>query len=119
MRIYEDTQLRREFVDPLFEELGCDVQNKKGYAEAYKDVIHEDAIKVGGATNFTDVLSNVCGLLKPQQPLVTALDDSLMRKCGIRLLSRKYHKNENGSYWSFRRLVRSGSSRLLQPFPYQ
>ena len=41
---YNETQLRREFLDPFFETLGWDVNNKQGYAEAYKDVIHEDAI---------------------------------------------------------------------------
>ena len=46
---YNETQLRREFLDPFFEALGWDVNNRQGYAEAYKDVIHEDAIKVGGA----------------------------------------------------------------------
>ncbi len=34
---YNETQLRREFLDPFFEALGWDVNNKKGYAEAYKD----------------------------------------------------------------------------------
>ncbi len=47
---YNETQLRREFIDPFFEVLGWDVTNKQGYAEAYKDVIHEDAIKIGSAT---------------------------------------------------------------------
>ena len=47
---YNDTQLRREFLDPFFEALGWDVGNKHGRAEAYKDVIHEDAIKIGGYT---------------------------------------------------------------------
>mgnify|MGYP001563954464 CR=1 FL=1 len=42
---YNETQLRREFVDPFFKILGWDVNNEKGYAEAYKDVIHEDSIK--------------------------------------------------------------------------
>ena len=37
-------------IDPLFIALGWDVRNKAGYAEAYKDVVHEDAIKVGGTT---------------------------------------------------------------------
>jgi hypothetical protein len=49
---YNETQLRREFLDPLFVALGWDVDNRQGRAEAYKYVIHEDAIKVGGATNF-------------------------------------------------------------------
>ena len=42
---YNETQLRREFIDPFFQLLGWDVNNKNGYAEAYKDVIHEDSIK--------------------------------------------------------------------------
>ena len=39
---YNETQVRLEFIDPFFETLGWDVHNKKGYAEAYKDVVHED-----------------------------------------------------------------------------
>ncbi len=44
---YNETMVRREYIDPLFTALGWDVANRAGYAEAYKDVIHEDAIKVG------------------------------------------------------------------------
>jgi len=51
---YNETQVRREFVDPLFEALGWDVFNRKGYAEAHKEVIHEDAIRVGGRTKAPD-----------------------------------------------------------------
>lgn len=51
---YNETQVRREFIDPFFEALGWDIANKAGYAEAYKDVIHEDAIKIGGATKAPD-----------------------------------------------------------------
>jgi hypothetical protein len=36
---YNETQLRREFLDPFFEALGWDIFNKQGYAEPYKDVI--------------------------------------------------------------------------------
>ncbi len=35
---YNETQVRREFIDPLFKALGWDVDNVQGYAEAYKDV---------------------------------------------------------------------------------
>jgi hypothetical protein len=35
---YNETQLRREFIDPFFEALGWDVTNKAGYSEQYKDV---------------------------------------------------------------------------------
>jgi hypothetical protein len=44
---YNETQVRREFVDPFFKALGWDIDNEQGFAEAYKNVIHEDAIKVG------------------------------------------------------------------------
>lgn len=46
---YNEAQLRREFIDPLFKALGWDIDNTAGYAEAYKDVIHEDSIRIGGA----------------------------------------------------------------------
>ncbi len=61
---YNETQLRREFVDPFFESLGWDVTNKAGYAEQYKDVIHEDAIKVAGATKAPDYCFRVGGARK-------------------------------------------------------
>jgi len=61
---YNETQLRREFIDPFFEELGLDVTNKAGYAQAYKDVIHEDAIKVGGATKAPDYCFRIGGIRK-------------------------------------------------------
>jgi predicted type IV restriction endonuclease len=51
---YNETQVRREFIEPFFELLGWDVTNKQGYAEAYKDVIPEDAIKIGGAAKSPD-----------------------------------------------------------------
>ena len=61
---YKETQLRREFVDPLFELLAWDVSNSKGYAEAYKDVVHEDAVKVGGGTKAPDYAFRVGGVRK-------------------------------------------------------
>jgi hypothetical protein len=42
---YKETRLRVEFVDPFFEALGWDVRNVSGYAEQYKDVVHEDALR--------------------------------------------------------------------------
>ena len=61
---YNETPLRREFVDPFFEALGWDVSNKQGYAEAYKDVVHEDAVKVGTATKAPDYSFRVGGARK-------------------------------------------------------
>src|SRR3990170_8482955 len=61
---YNETQLRREFVDPFFKILGWDVNNEKGYAEAYKDVIHEDSIKVGGVMKAPDYCFRIGGTRK-------------------------------------------------------
>ena len=62
--IYNETQVRREFIDPLFTELGWDVDNKQGYAEAYKDVVHEDQIKVGDALQAPDYCFRIGGTRK-------------------------------------------------------
>ncbi len=61
---YNEAQLRVEFLNPFFEALGWDVNNKHGYAEAYKDVINEDAIKVGGATKAPDYSFRIGGTRK-------------------------------------------------------
>ena len=76
---YNETQLRREFIDPFFETLGWDVDNKQGYAEAYKDVIHEDAIKIGSATKAPDYCFRIGGTKKffveAKKPSVNVKDD--------------------------------------------
>jgi hypothetical protein len=61
---YNEAQLRQEFIDPMFEALGWDMENKNDYAEAYKDVIHEDAIKIGGATKAPDYCFRIGGTRK-------------------------------------------------------
>ncbi|MFA5802231.1 MAG: TaqI-like C-terminal specificity domain-containing protein [Thermoleophilia bacterium] len=61
---YNETQTRREFIDQFFKALGWDVDNEAGYAPAYKDVIHEDAIKVGGMTKAPDYCFRIGGQRK-------------------------------------------------------
>ena len=61
---YKETQVRVEFIDPFFEALGWDVRNVRGYAEQYKDVVHEDAIKVSGAIQAPDYCFRVGGVRK-------------------------------------------------------
>ena len=61
---YNETELRREFLDPFFKALGWDVDNEHGYADSYKDVIHEDAIKVGGYTKAPDYCFRIGGARK-------------------------------------------------------
>ncbi|MDD3748174.1 MAG: N-6 DNA methylase [Candidatus Bipolaricaulis anaerobius] len=77
---YNETQLRREFLDPLFIALGWDVANVSGAAEAYKDVVHEDAIKVSGATKAPDYCFRIGGTRKffveAKRPSVRIKDDA-------------------------------------------
>ena len=61
---YNEAQLREEFIDPMFQALGWDMRNVQGHAEAYKDVIHEDAIEVGGATKAPDYCFRIGGARK-------------------------------------------------------
>lgn len=76
---YNETQVRREFLDPFFEALGWDVANKQGHAEAYKDVIHEDAIKIGGNTKAPDYCFRIGGarkfFLEAKKPAVNVKDE--------------------------------------------
>ncbi|MBM4466764.1 MAG: restriction endonuclease subunit M [Chloroflexi bacterium] len=76
---YNEAQLRQEFLEPFFEALGWDVRNRQGYAEAYKDVIHEDAIRVGGATKAPDYCFRIGGTRKffveAKKPAVKVKED--------------------------------------------
>jgi len=76
---YNETQARHEFIDPLFMALGWDVNNEQGYAEPYKDVIHEDVVRVGGATKAPDYCFRIGGARKffveAKRPGVNLHDD--------------------------------------------
>ena len=76
---YNETEVRREFLDPFFKALGWDIDNESGYADAYKDVIHEDAIKIGGYTKAPDYCFRIGGqrkfFLEAKKPAVNIKSD--------------------------------------------
>ena len=76
---YNEAQLRQEFLNPLLEALGWDVSNRQGYAEAYKEVINEDAVKVGDAMKAPDYSCRIGGTRKffveAKKPSVNIKDD--------------------------------------------
>jgi type I restriction-modification system DNA methylase subunit len=76
---YNETEVRREFLDPFFKALGWDIDNQQGYAEEYKDVVHEDAIKVGEATKAPDYCFRIGGtrkfFLEAKKPAVNIRND--------------------------------------------
>ncbi|MEI6376357.1 MAG: Eco57I restriction-modification methylase domain-containing protein [Chthoniobacterales bacterium] len=76
---YNETQVRRDFIDPFFRELGWDVDNSAGYAEAYRDVVHEDSVKVSGATKAPDYGFRIGGqrkfFLEAKKPSISIKND--------------------------------------------
>ena len=61
---YNETQLRRDFLDPFFDALGWDIDNRAGHAEAYRDVIHEDALRVEKTVKAPDYCFRIGGVRK-------------------------------------------------------
>lgn len=51
---FSETAVRHQFIDPFFAALGWDVNNTQGFAEQYKEVVHEDKVLVGGAAKAPD-----------------------------------------------------------------
>ena len=76
---YNETQVRREFLDPFFKALGWDIDNVQGFAEAYKDVVHEDQIRIAGATKAPDYCFRIGGtrkyFLEAKKPSVAIKDE--------------------------------------------
>ena len=76
---YPEAQVRREFIDPMFRALGWDIDNEQGFAEAYKDVIHEDSIRTAQGTKAPDYCFRVGGTRKffveAKRPSVNVKDD--------------------------------------------
>ncbi|MBS1646883.1 MAG: N-6 DNA methylase [Bacteroidetes bacterium] len=77
---YNETQTRRDFIDPFWKALGWDVDNENGYAESYREVIHEDRVKVGNATKAPDYSFRLVGgkrlfFLEAKKPSVFIKDE--------------------------------------------
>ncbi len=51
---YNEHQTRIDYINPFFKALGWDMDNEQGLAEAYREVIHEDKVKVGRSTKAPD-----------------------------------------------------------------
>ncbi|MEE8389712.1 MAG: N-6 DNA methylase, partial [Anaerolineae bacterium] len=76
---YKEARVRVEFIDPFFEALGWDVHNRQGRGEHDKDVIYEDAIKVGGKTRAPDYSFRIGQerrfFLEAKKPAVSLMGD--------------------------------------------
>lgn len=61
---YNETLVRIDFINPLMRELGWDIDNSAGHAEQYREVVHEDHVKVAGQTKAPDYSFRVGGQRK-------------------------------------------------------
>jgi len=61
---YNEHQTRVDYINPFFKALGWDMDNEQGLAEAYREVIHEDKVKIGGATKAPDYAFTLYGQRK-------------------------------------------------------
>jgi type I restriction-modification system DNA methylase subunit len=75
---YNETQVRIDFINPMFSALGWDMDNIAGYAEPYRDVVHEDAVRVSGTTKAPDYSFRIGGqrkfFLEAKRPSVRIKD---------------------------------------------
>ncbi len=72
---YNETQTRIDYVNPLFAALGWDMDNHGGLSELLREVVHEDALKIGGTTKAPDYSFRTGGarrfFLETKKPSVT------------------------------------------------
>lgn len=61
---YNEAQVRDDFLNPLFQTLGWDINNVSGYAQAYRDVIKEDSLEIAGAIKAPDLSFRIGGTRK-------------------------------------------------------
>ena len=89
-----EAELRRQFIDPFFKAMGWDVDNNQGYSEAYKEVSHEEPIKIRGKTYFLDYAFRIGGqtkfILEAKKPGVNIKED-----VGAALQLRRYAWNSD------------------------
>lgn len=77
---YNETLTRQDFINPFFKALGWDIDNEQGYAESYREVVHEDKQKVEGATKAPDYSFRLGGgkrlfFVEAKKPSVHIKDD--------------------------------------------
>ncbi|MBU0610801.1 MAG: restriction endonuclease subunit M, partial [Armatimonadetes bacterium] len=58
---YNEARLRQEFLNPFFAALGWDMDNRQGFAEPYKEVVHEDTLRVGDTARAPDYCFRLMG----------------------------------------------------------
>ena len=78
--LYNETQTRQEFIDPLFGALGWDIGNRGGAAAAFREVVLEYSMKIGDKSKAPDYLFQLGGtpkfFVEAKKPSVNLKDDT-------------------------------------------
>ncbi len=61
---YDEANVRVDFIDKFFTQLGWDVSNKKGYSEDYREVVREDKVIIQGKPKAPDYSFRIGGTRK-------------------------------------------------------
>ena len=77
---YKEAQVRKEFIDKFFKALDWDIDNQQGFSEQFKEVVNEDAIKIGGNTKAPDYSFRIGGqrifFVEAKKPSVNLKENS-------------------------------------------
>jgi len=76
---FNETQARIQFINPMFKAMGWDMHNEQGYAEAYKEVVHEDSLRIGSGVKAPDYAFRIGGtrkfFLEAKKPSINIKED--------------------------------------------
>jgi len=61
---YNETEARRDFIDPFFEAFGWDVSNKSGLPQHIREVVHEASVEVEDQNKKPDYAFRAAGIRK-------------------------------------------------------
>ena len=61
---YNETQVRVDFINPFFRALGWDMENADGLPPSQREVVHEDAVRIGDHVKAPDYAFRVGGARK-------------------------------------------------------
>ncbi|MBD3329169.1 N-6 DNA methylase [Candidatus Dojkabacteria bacterium] len=76
---FNEAQLREQFLNPMFKALGWDMYNEQGFAEQYKEVVHEDKVVIKGKPKAPDYSFRIGGqrkfFLEAKKPVIKIKTD--------------------------------------------
>ena len=77
---YNEAKVRKDFVEPVFRSLNWDIDNNKGFSEAYREVMLEEPIRIRDRTQFFDYTFRIGGIrkfiLEAKKPAVAIKDNA-------------------------------------------